>query len=212
MKKACVFLSGRGSNFKSLLESAKDFEIVLVISDKPEALGLQYAEERGIETYSIARSDCSSLKAQKQLLYEAFENSEADFILLAGYMQILEESFVQKHAGKILNIHPALLPKYAGLHTHQRALDAGDSEHGCSVHFVDAGVDTGPVIAQAKVLVEADDDADSLAARVLEREHIIYPLVANAFARGEVSCEETGVRVSAELRKALETADFIIPS
>ncbi|MAC11452.1 MAG: phosphoribosylglycinamide formyltransferase [Sphingorhabdus sp.] len=182
--KVAVLLSGRGSNMAALLYAAKatgcPFEIILVASNDPEAPGLKLAAAEGIATFArphkgLARADHDAI------MDAAVREAGADFIALAGYMRILGEAFVSAWKGRMLNIHPSLLPKYKGLHTHERALEAGDAFAGCSVHLVNAGVDDGPLLAQTRVAILPDDDADSLAARVLIAEHQLYPRTLAAY-------------------------------
>lgn len=174
-----VLISGRGSNMRSILEAAQagslDVDIAAVISNRPDAAGLTFAAEEGIDTAVIDHKQFENRDQFDQALASKIDEYEADFVILAGFMRILTEGFVAHFAGRLINIHPSLLPKFKGLHTHQRAIDAGETEHGASVHFVTAELDDGPVILQAKVPVLADDDANTLAARVLEQEHLLYP-------------------------------------
>ncbi|WP_420607652.1 phosphoribosylglycinamide formyltransferase [Novosphingopyxis sp.] len=182
--KIAVLLSGRGSNMAALLYAAKaddcPYEIVLVASNDPGAGGLKLAAAEGIATFAqphkgLARADHDAL------MDEAVRGAGADYIALAGYMRILSEPFVQSWQGRMLNIHPSLLPQYKGLHTHERALAAGDSHGGCSVHLVTTELDDGPVLAQTPVAVLPGDDADTLAARVLIAEHQLYPRTLAAY-------------------------------
>ncbi len=152
-----------------------DAEIVAVISNRPDAAGLQTAAAAGIETQLINHRDFDSREAFDSELARAIDTYQPDFVILAGFMRILTAEFVRHFAGKLINIHPSLLPKFKGLHTHQRAIEAGEKEHGASVHFVTAELDDGPVVLQAKVPVLADDTPESLAARVLVEEHKLYP-------------------------------------
>ena len=187
--KVAVLLSGRGSNMAALLYAAKatgcPFEIILVASNDPEAPGLKLAAAEGIATFArphkgLARADHDAI------MDAAVREAGADYIALAGYMRILGEAFVSAWKGRMLNIHPSLLPKYKGLHTHERALEAGDAFAGCSVHLVNAGVDDGPLLAQTRVAILPDDDADSLAARVLIAEHQLYPRTLAAYVGGRL--------------------------
>lgn len=174
-----ILISGRGSNMRSILEAAKsgslDINISAVISNRPDAAGLAFAAEEGIDTAVIDHKEFDSREQFDKALATEIDKYQPDYVILAGFMRILTEGFVSHFAGRLINIHPSLLPKFKGLHTHQRAIDAGETEHGASVHFVTAELDDGPVILQAKVPVLADDDADTLAARVLEQEHLLYP-------------------------------------
>jgi phosphoribosylglycinamide formyltransferase-1 len=174
-----ILISGRGSNMRSILEAAKsgslDIDISAVISNRPDAAGLAFAADEGIDTAVIDHKKFDSRERFDEALAAKIDTYKPDFVILAGFMRILTEGFVNHFAGRLINIHPSLLPKFKGLHTHQRAIDAGETEHGASVHFVTAELDDGPVILQAKVPVLADDSADTLAARVLEQEHLLYP-------------------------------------
>ena len=178
-KRIAVLLSGRGSNFQSILSASQSGtlggDIALVISNRPGAGGLDIARDAGIETALIDHQAYSTREAFDADLAGALESQSPDLIVLAGFMRILTPEFVSRFAGRLMNIHPSLLPLYPGLHTHQRALDAGDVYAGATVHYVTGELDGGPPVLQAKVTVEPDDDADSLAARVLQLEHQIYP-------------------------------------
>lgn len=185
-KRVVVFISGGGSNMVSLAHAceAQDFpaEIVAVIADKADAGGLAKAEAMGIETLVFERKAFASKAAHEAAILEALARRKVDIICLAGYMRLVSADFIRPYEGRMLNIHPSLLPLYPGLHTHQRALDAGDSEAGCTVHLVTEGMDEGPVLAQARVPVLAGDSAETLAARVLVEEHKLYPEVLKALA------------------------------
>jgi len=189
-----VLISGSGSNLQAIIDACKDGkihgEITGVISNKADAYGLTRASEAEIENRAISHKDFDSRELYDLALIEAIEHYKADLVVLAGFMRILTPAFVDKFSGKLLNIHPSLLPKYQGLHTHQRAIDAGDTEHGVSVHFVTEELDGGPVILQAKVPVFPEDSADDLALRVHEQEHRIYPLVVNWFCQGRLKMLE----------------------
>ena len=188
IKKIAILISGSGSNLQAIIDklhkqefSNTHFEIVAVISNKAQAFGLERATKADIETIVIDDKGMTSRADYDQKLISEIDELNVDVIVLAGFMRILSANFVDKYAGKILNIHPSLLPKYTGLNTHQRAIDAKDSEHGASVHFVTAELDGGPVILQAKVPVFEDDTSDDLSERVLTQEHQIYSLVIQWF-------------------------------
>jgi phosphoribosylglycinamide formyltransferase-1 len=185
-----VMISGRGSNMGALIAAALDSgfpaKIVSVISDKPEAKGLEHAREFGIEALAIPRNEYASKAEHEAAVIAALDASGARIIALAGYMRLLSGDFVKRYAGRMINIHPSLLPAFPGLATHERALAAGCRVHGCTVHFVTEGMDEGPIIEQEAVRVERGDTPDTLAARVLEAEHRIYPLALAMLARGEV--------------------------
>ncbi|HET8807397.1 MAG TPA: phosphoribosylglycinamide formyltransferase [Methylophaga sp.] len=174
-----ILISGRGSNMQSIIRAIDagelNAEIVAVISNRPDAAGLQTAAGAGIKTQLINHRDFDSREAFDNELAQVVDKYQPDFVLLAGFMRILTAEFVKHFSGKLINIHPSLLPKFKGLHTHQRAIEAGEKEHGASVHFVTAELDDGPVVLQAKVPVLADDTPELLAARVLVAEHKLYP-------------------------------------
>lgn len=190
MKSIVVLISGSGSNLQALLDScATGFipgKITGVISNKANAFGLKRAEAAGVATAVLSHKGFDSREDYDQALIAAIEQFKPDLIVLAGFMRILTAEFVQHFSGKLLNIHPSLLPKYQGLATHQRAIDAGDTEHGCSVHFVTEQLDGGPVILQAKVPIFPGDDASVVAERVHAQEHQIYPLVVRWFCQGRL--------------------------
>lgn len=171
-----VLISGRGSNMMSLVENAQGYQVALVASDKPGAAGLAWARERGIETFTL---DVRAVgrAAWEAALTERLEAAAISHVALAGYMRILTPAFIARFRDRIVNIHPSLLPKYKGLHTHQRALDDGDREHGCTVHVVTEDLDDGEILDQARVPVLPHDTAETLAARVMVEEHRLYPRV-----------------------------------
>jgi len=189
-KRVVVFISGGGSNMLALAKVAAepDFpaEIVAVISDKPDAGGLAKAQALGIETFSFARKDYDSKDAHEAAILSQLARLAPDIVCLAGYMRLLSATFINAYEGRIINIHPSLLPLFPGLHTHQRAIDAGTTTAGCTIHFVTEGMDEGPVILQAQVPVLADDTAETLAARVLVEEHKSYPAALRLVAEGKV--------------------------
>lgn len=192
-KRTVILISGRGSNMAALIDVAADpafpTEIVGVISDKANAAGLGIAASRGIATKVVARSDYASKDAHDAAIDAALATFGAEIVALAGYMRLLTTGFVEKWQGKMINIHPALLPSFKGLDTHSRALEAGIRVHGCTVHFVTPAMDDGPIIAQAAVPVLIDDDEPTLSARVLKAEHRLYPLALKLFAEGKVHME-----------------------
>jgi phosphoribosylglycinamide formyltransferase-1 len=193
-KRVVIFISGSGSNMEALIRAAQapDFpaEIVSVFSDKSDAGGLAKAQAAGIATQVFTRKDYASKEAHEDAILEALAALKPDIICLAGYMRLLTASFIAPYEGRILNIHPSLLPLFAGLHTHQRALDAGMKLAGCTVHLVTEGMDEGPILAQAAVPIVEGDTESSLAARVLKAEHKIYALALSKFASGDA---ETGL-------------------
>jgi len=184
-----VLLSGSGSNLQALIDAqaSSSYEIVAVISNKQDAFGLQRAAKHGIATETLSHRDFASRESFDSKLAKLVDSFKPDLVVLAGFMRILTAPFVALFAGRLVNIHPSLLPEFPGMNTHQRARDAGVSEHGASVHFVTEELDGGPVIARRKVSVTADDTAESLAAKVLTEEHKLYPEVVEWFARGELS-------------------------
>ncbi|WP_275391711.1 phosphoribosylglycinamide formyltransferase [Aliiroseovarius sp. Z3] len=185
-KRVAILISGSGSNMVTLADSMTGDHPArpcLVLSNVPTAGGLDKARALGIPTAIVDHHDFKGDRAGfEAALNDALERAHPDIICLAGFMRILTEGFTARWSGRCLNIHPSLLPKYKGLHTHQRAIDAGDEEAGCSVHEVTAELDGGPILGQARVPIEAGDTADSLAARVLVQEHLLYPAVLRRFA------------------------------
>lgn len=188
-----VLISGSGTNLQAIIDACKEgrinASISAVVSNKADAYGLERAKQAAINTVVVNPKEYSDRESYDMALAEVIEQHNADLIVMAGFMRILSQAFVERFSGKMLNIHPSLLPKYQGLNTHQRAIDAQDQEHGCSIHFVTPELDGGPVILQAKVPVFSDDDAETLAARVQVQEHAIYPLVVNWFVEGRLSME-----------------------
>lgn len=180
-----VLISGSGSNLQAIIDAVNCHKIHgnirAVISNKSQAYGLQRAQQQAIATHIVEHQQFASRENFDAELQTVIDQYEPDLVVLAGFMRILTPRFVQHYAGKMLNIHPSLLPAYTGIHTHQRALDDGAKIHGVSVHFVTAELDGGPLIAQAKVPVHPDDDAESLAKRVLIQEHRLYPTVIQWF-------------------------------
>lgn len=188
-KRVAILISGGGSNMVALAESMRGdhpARPVLVLSNDPDASGLAKARKLNIPTLAIDHKPFGKDRVGfEAALQTALETAKPDIICLAGFMRILTADFTGKWAGKMLNIHPSLLPKYKGLHTHARALEAGDAEHGCSVHEVTAALDDGPVLGQARIAVRPDDTAETLAARLLPLEHQLYPVVLRRFAQGD---------------------------
>ncbi|GLP99380.1 phosphoribosylglycinamide formyltransferase [Methylophaga thalassica] len=174
-----ILISGRGSNMRSIIEAINhqqlDATVAAVISNRPDAAGLEYASSQSIPTKIIDHKAFADRDSFDRALAQQIDEFKPDYVILAGFMRILTAEFVEHYQNKLINIHPSLLPKFKGLDTHQRAIDAGEKEHGASVHFVTAELDDGPVIMQAKVKVMPDDSAQTLAARVLEQEHQLYP-------------------------------------
>ncbi|MDD6911007.1 phosphoribosylglycinamide formyltransferase [Actinobacillus minor] len=190
MKKIVVLISGNGSNLQSIIDAQASGrisgKICGVISNKSEAFGLQRAKKAQIPAFVFERKNFSSNLDMDLVIAEQIEALEADLIVLAGYMKILSNEFVERFSGKILNIHPSLLPKYAGLNTYQRAMDAGDREHGMTIHFVNQVLDGGAIILQAKVPIFPDDEVEDVVERVQEQEHRCYPLVIEWFCQNRL--------------------------
>lgn len=193
-KRVAIMISGRGSNMAALIEAAaqRDYpaEIVLVVSDHADAQGLAIAKARGIATVAFARKDYPSKDAHDAAIHKALTAAGVEIVALAGYMRLLTTPFVDLWRGRMINIHPALLPLFKGLDTHKRALEAGMRVHGCTVHFVTPDMDGGPIIAQAAVPVLVGDDETALAARVLKAEHQIYAAALALLAESKVLMED----------------------
>jgi phosphoribosylglycinamide formyltransferase-1 len=190
MKNIVILISGRGSNMEAIVRAARDeawpARICAVISNRADAAGLAFAAAEGIETVVVPSKEYASRDAFDAALQTAIDRHAPDLVVLAGFLRILTPRFVAHYAGRMLNIHPSLLPSFPGLATHQRALDGGVAEHGATVHFVTAELDHGPIVAQIAVPVLDGDTAESLAARVLEQEHLLYPRAIHRFIVGEL--------------------------
>jgi phosphoribosylglycinamide formyltransferase-1 len=197
-----VLASGRGSNFAALLAARErgelPVEFVLVASDKADAPVLQLAQSVGVPTMVLDPREYTDRRAYDFALFDRLGASKPDLLVLAGFMRIIDGDALKPWAGRMINIHPSLLPKYRGLHTHRRALKAGDLQHGASVHYVTAELDGGPVIAQAALPVEAGDDEHTLAARLLPLEHRLLPAVVALIAAGRLELGEEGIRYDGE--------------
>jgi len=191
-----VLISGSGSNLQALIDGqlsgALPIDIRAVISNRTDAYGLTRAERAGIATHALSHKGFPSRDAYDAALGELVSGFAPGLLVLAGFMRILTPDFVQRFQGRMFNIHPSLLPKFPGLHTHQRAIEAGELEHGATVHFVTDELDGGPAVIQARVPVLADDDAGTLAARVLAKEHLIYPLAVHWVADGRLRLGDDG--------------------
>lgn len=185
-----ILISGQGSNMRAIVQACQsgacDAEVAAVIASRQETPGLTWAAQQGIQTTGIAHTAFGSREAFDAALAEAIDQFNPDYVLLAGFMRVLTPRFVERYAGKLINIHPSLLPAFPGLHTHAQALATGVQAHGCTVHFVTPVLDHGPIIAQGVVPVKHDDTPETLAERVLGMEHIIYPQVASWLAQGLV--------------------------
>jgi phosphoribosylglycinamide formyltransferase 1 len=188
-----ILISGRGSNMRALIERSEAadaaYAVAAVLSDRADAEGLAIARQRGVEARAVPRQAGSERADYDRILATAITGFSPSLIVLAGFMRILSAGFVERFAGRILNIHPSLLPKYSGLHTHRRALEAQEAEHGVTVHFVTEELDGGPPVLQARVPILPGDTESTLSQRVLIQEHIIYPLAVNWFCQGRLRCE-----------------------
>lgn len=189
-----VLISGSGSNLQAIIDGMQSkqlpIQITAVISNKAGVKGLERATAAGITTHVIDHKGFSTREAFDRELMTTIDQHTPQLVVLAGFMRILTEEFTSHYLGRMINIHPSLLPKYQGLHTHQRAIEAGDSHHGASVHFVTAELDGGPVIVQAKVAIDTNDTADSLAAKILTFEHQIFPQTVQWFAENRLKMED----------------------
>ncbi len=202
-KRLVILISGSGSNLQAFIDHCASgqlqAQIVAVICNKPGAYGLERAAQAGINTHVIEHGDYANRESFDAALADLVDSYQADAVILAGFMRILTPVFVDRFLGRLLNIHPSLLPKYPGLNTHQRAIDAQDSHAGVSVHFVTAELDGGPVILQAEQAIEAQDTAESLAKKVLHKEHIIYPMATNWLLTGRLALHEDGAYLDGKI-------------
>ena len=200
MKNIVILISGRGSNMEAIVRAqqaeAWPARIAAVISNKPDAKGLAFAQSHGIPTAVVPNKEFPTRDAFDAALQETIDRFEPDLVVLAGFMRILTAPFVEHYAGRMLNIHPSLLPLFPGLHTHRQALDAGVAEHGATVHFVTAELDHGPAVIQARIPVLPGDTEDSLAERLLAEEHVIYPKAVRLFIEDRLSIENGEVRIA----------------
>ena len=196
MKSLVILISGRGSNMEALIEAKLPGRIAAVISNRPNASGLEIARRHGLETIVLDQLSYSGREAFDDALAQSIDAYKPDLIALAGFMRILGNDFVNRYQGKLINVHPSLLPAFPGLHTHRRALQEGVKIHGCTVHFVTAQMDCGPIIIQAAVQVLPDDTEQTLAARVLQQEHRIYPEAVGWFMEGRLKIAGSAVDVS----------------
>ncbi len=187
--KIAVLISGNGSNLQALINQQcnYDYEIALVISNRPNVLGLKIATQAKLKTLTIDHTFYPSRAEFDNELIRAIDAENISFVILAGFMRILTSEFTLHYLGKMLNIHPSLLPKYPGLHTHKQALEAGDKEHGVSIHFVIPKLDSGAVVLQAKITIEANDNEESLKTKVQLQEHQIYPLATHWLSSGQLT-------------------------
>jgi phosphoribosylglycinamide formyltransferase-1 len=196
VKNIVILVSGRGSNMEAIVRAGLPAKVAAVISNRADAVGLKFAVQSGVPVQVVDDREFSSREAFDSALAKAIDAYSPDLVALAGFMRILGGDFVGRYSGRLVNIHPSLLPAFPGLHTHRRALQEGVKLHGCTVHFVTPQVDHGPIIVQAAVPVRVGDSEASLAARVLRQEHRVYPLAARWFVEGRLAVENGVVRVS----------------
>jgi phosphoribosylglycinamide formyltransferase-1 len=193
-KRVGILISGRGSNMAAILQAARDpaypAAIACVIANRPDAKGLETARAEGVPAVRIDHKNFPSREVFEDAVHRVLVEHETDFVALAGFMRVLTSHFITRWDGRLLNIHPSLLPSFRGLHTHERALEEGVKLHGCTVHFVVPELDAGPIIAQGAVAVRPDDTPDSLAARVLAVENALYPRVVGAMAAGQITLRD----------------------
>jgi len=191
MKNIVILISGRGSNMEAIVKAAAAEQwparVAAVVSNRADAEGLRFARQHAIPTAVVASRDYATREAFDAALQHTIDRYLPDVVVLAGFLRILTAGFVEHYAGRMLNIHPSLLPAFPGLHTHRQALEAGVKTHGATVHFVTPELDHGPIVAQAEIEVRDDDTEDTLAARVLEQEHVIYPRAVRDFIEGRLS-------------------------
>lgn len=200
MRNIVILISGRGSNMQAIVHAAQaerwPAKVAAVISNRADAEGLQFAQQHGIAQAVVANKDYPTREAFDAALQQEIDKHQPDLVVLAGFMRILTAPFVEHYAGRMLNIHPSLLPKFPGLHTHRQALEAGESKHGATVHFVTAELDHGPSVCQAEVPVLASDTEDSLSQRVLEQEHVIYPRAVRWFVEDKLKIVDGVVHIA----------------
>ena len=196
MKNIVLLISGRGSNMEAIVRAGLPAKIAAVISNRADAAGLKFAAQSGLPTQVVDEREFSSREAFEVALAGAIDPHTPDLVALAGFMRVLGGDFVRRYSGRMVNIHPSLLPAFPGLHTHRRALQEGVKLHGCTVHFVTPQVDHGPIIAQAAVPVRVGDTEETLATRVLRQEHRIYPLSIRWFVEGRLAVDNGVVRVN----------------
>lgn len=197
MKNVVILISGRGSNMQSIVRAKiPGARIAAVISNRSDAAGLAFARDHGIDTAVLDHKEYDGREAFDAALAARIDQFAPDLVVLAGFMRILSDSFVRHYEGRMINIHPSLLPAFTGLHTHIRALEAGVKVHGATVHFVTPTLDAGPIIAQAVVPVHDNDSAETLAARVLSQEHILYPQVVDWFAQDRITLADGRVKIA----------------
>lgn len=200
-----VLISGRGSNLQSLIDAG--LPVSAVISNRADAKGLEIAAAHGLPTRVVEHRAFATREAFDTVLAQEIDRVSPRLVALAGFMRVLTPAFVERYAGRLLNIHPSLLPAFPGLNTHERALEAGERVHGCTVHFVTAELDHGPIVIQAEVPVRDDDTAETLAARVLRQEHLIYPRAVRWFLEDRLVIRDGKVRVKGDHAQVLHSSD-----
>lgn len=205
--KLVVLISGTGSNLQAILNANLSAEVMAVLCNRESAAGLQLARNRGIATHALAHGEFASRDQFDSAMMQLIDGYAPDLVVLAGYMRILSDAFVHHYSGRLINIHPSLLPSYPGLHTHARALADGVKIHGCTAHLVTPTLDHGPIIAQAAVAVHMNDTAASLAARVLAAEHQLYPLAIRWFVENRLVVHDDG-KVNLSGNKGTEQSVF----
>lgn len=204
-----VLSSGRGSNLEAIIKGQKNYQVVGVVSDVPNANALNIANDAGIPSIALNGRELKK-DALIEPLIEAARSFTPDWIALAGFLRIVRPAFLEAFEGRVLNVHPSLLPKYPGLRTHEEVLEAGEPIHGCTIHLVDEGIDTGKRIAQAIVPVFPKDTIYTLSDRVLAVEHILYPWVLNSIGSGDIRIQKNVVEISSPLREEAKRAGFIL--
>lgn len=211
-KSVVILISGRGSNMEAMLRAQLPGRVAAVISNRPHAAGLAYARERGVATAVVDHRGFDSRQAFDAALAQEIDRHAPGLVVLAGFMRVLGDEFVRRFEGRLMNIHPSLLPAFPGLHTHRRALEAGVRLHGCTVHFVTPALDNGPIIIQAAVPVLPGDDEERLAARVLVQEHRIYPQAVRWFLEGRLQCTAGGPVIVRDVPGNAAAAVLCVPA
>jgi phosphoribosylglycinamide formyltransferase-1 len=196
-----VLISGQGSNLEALHEKARGYRIAAVVSNKTDARGLEWAEDHNLRTFTVRRDRFADIQEFKAALLKAVKQTKPDLVALAGFMVVLPPEFVDAFAGRLVNLHPSLLPKFPGLDTFRRVIEARETEHGSTIHYVDRGVDTGPIIAQVPVPIHEDDTIETLSERTRRAEHRLYPWVVRHIAEGSIALTNRAVVYSDEVRR-----------
>ena len=207
-----VLISGRGSNLRALIQRQDSYKICAVVSNTSDALGLEIAREHSIPAIVVTRDGYPTLGSFKQGILAAVKDTSPDLVALAGFMMLLQPEFVASFPNRIVNIHPSLLPRFPGLDTHAQALKANATEHGCTVHIVDNGLDSGPILTQSALTVDRSDDPDTLSARVLQLEHRLYPWTVSMFAKGEIKVSRREIVYSSAARAEAAEHGFSLPA